>query len=486
MAPAFRPPARTNFAAMMEDADEDDDDEEDADRDNDEEVDELLCPTLHRLVKRAAAKTCDSCEGKEECHWHCRSCSFSYCTFCASAGAGTLSLDELYASALDRVSYTASASSSAADDNDDEDDVEDDTTDEEVEDEKDESDDLHEVPSADTEQLKALDLSRLIPVLRIAWHKKNPGKRVFECPGGASCNFLCFSLADAWDFTDSSKPVTDWLRRHGAEAWCLGVADRLGMDVRQFLYVLCTIVGASGWCAMQLGSLCESELQRLALVLRQSGVAWEPCQSCQCSLMGEVNEDLSCQVGLLCRWLRHPSPRLGDWVLDCVHSGSCSSCATGSSVAEQLRWHCKTCAKADGHDSICDVCARGCHLGHDLVPLGRQAFSCCCGSEGCPPKGCQHDSGLPLGSLAAQLPRRHRCGNLLGELLRKGTERLKLRRLVLHLALLRLMKRAKPAVQRTTLELLCQAIEKCEAWHRSSTADWQPAGGILQIVIDFL
>ena len=39
-------------------------------------------------------------------------------------------------------------------------------------------------------------------------------------------------------------------------------------------------------------------------------------------------------------------------------------------------WEYTDHCEADGHDSICDVCARGCHLGHDLVPLGRQALEC--------------------------------------------------------------------------------------------------------------
>ncbi|CAE8690907.1 unnamed protein product [Polarella glacialis] len=322
----------------------------------------------------------------------------------------------------------------SVEDEDDEDDEDEDEEDEEDEDEDEDGDapaetdaDNDAMPEADEPwqaQLGPGDTpfrsqQQLLRSMRVSWMRKQKSGHAspWECPGGDECkDLICFSLAESSELAGLGEAAAGgWLRRHGLEHWLRAVAEQCGMEVGRLLCVLHS--AATGeWCAMQLSSFCGNSLQRLALILRQTGLPWAPCQMCHCSLMGRVDPGLSSEIALLCQWLRHPSSALQDWVVDCTARGRCTSCATGSHPALQESWRCLTCSASAGSAAaevdLCSSCAAACHSGHDVVPgasIGTttlagsgsaagdvearaevKSFSCSCGSiKGGPIGGCQ-------------------------------------------------------------------------------------------------
>ncbi|CAE8613824.1 unnamed protein product [Polarella glacialis] len=439
--------------------------QEETDLELDDAFDELSCASVHQLKRLRGSRTCAVCEARGELFWRCTACRFNFCSLCAAAGRGDISLSQLQALGLAAVSQFKDS----VEDEDDEDDEDEDEEDEEDEDEDEDGDapaetdaDNDAMPEADEPwqaQLGPGDTpfrsqQQLLRSMRVSWMRKQKSGHAspWECPGGDECkDLICFSLAESSELAGLGEAAAGgWLRRHGLEHWLRAVAEQCGMEVGRLLCVLHS--AATGeWCAMQLSSFCGNSLQRLALILRQTGLPWAPCQMCHCSLMGRVDPGLSSEIALLCQWLRHPSSALQDWVVDCTARGRCTSCATGSHPALQESWRCLTCSASAGSAAaevdLCSSCAAACHSGHDVVPgasIGTttlagsgsaagdvearaevKSFSCSCGSiKGGPIGGCQRDRTQALSQAEArQLPARHRSTLLgFGEFLQRAAE----------------------------------------------------------------
>lgn len=91
---------------------------------------------------------------------------------------------------------------------------------------------------------------------------------------------------------------------------------------------------------------------------------------------------------------------------------TCSYIRTGRWGTNQKKFHCKTCGLM-GDMGICEVCARKCHTGHNVVEVSSLAhFGCDCGAE-CSKQPCKcipNNSCCTLGRIGKNSSTQHVWG----------------------------------------------------------------------------